>query len=303
MSVKKTSKEKNECVETKEKNGQIKTVVSGENAIKLYLGEINKIPMLTRKEENETAKAAANGDAAARDRLIEANLRFVVKVAKKYQGQGLSLGDLISEGNIGLITAVEHFDMSLGYHFISYAVWWIRQAILKALCEKSRLIRLPANRVNELIQIEKTRKSVSARCGNEAEASEIARVLHMSADHVSKLTAVSRKTVSLDKKVSTGSETSELGSFIEDSRYDPPEHEVIKKSLKKDLETLLETLDSKEAEVIRCRFGLGKNTPMSLKELGKRLNLSKERVRQIEEKALKNLRLSCGKTELEAYVA
>ena len=276
---------------------------SDENTLRMYLNEINRIPMLTREEEDKTARAAAKGDIAARDRLIKGNLRFVVKVAKKYQGQGLSLDDLISEGNIGLITAIERFDIDLGYHFISYAVWWIRQSILKALCEKSRLIRLPANRVNELMQIEKAKKFIREQGFNKNENGEIARVLCMNAEHVDRITAVSREAVSLEKKVNAGNERSELGNFIVDSRYDPPEQEAIRESLKRDIETLLDTLDGKEAEIIRCRYGLGKQSPMSLKELGERFNLSKERVRQIEEKALLTLRHSSRKAGLEAYVA
>lgn len=276
---------------------------SEENVLRMYLNEINRIPLMTREEEDNAAKAAANGNMAARDKLIKSNLRFVVKVAKKYQGQGLSLDDLISEGNIGLISAVERYDSSLGFHFISYAVWWIRQSILQALCEKSRLIRLPANRVSDLMKIEKAKKVLHEQRNGEIEHEDIARILSMKTDQVKKVTTISKGTVSLDAKVNLGNEASELGNYIVDSRYDPPEQEAINQSLKENIETLLDTLDSKEAELIRLRFGLGKRTPMSLKELGEHFNLSKERVRQIEEKALVDLRHCSRKAMLEAYVA
>ena len=149
---------------------------SDDNILSMYLKEINKIPLLTREEEVELATKAAKGDKAAKDKIIQANLRFVVNVAKKYQNHGLDLVDLISEGNIGLMTAIDRFDVSKGYHFISYAVWWIRQAILKAICEKSRMIRLPLNRANELVQIEQARKSITADKSEEEEMTQVAEI-------------------------------------------------------------------------------------------------------------------------------
>src|SRR6056297_4176800 len=182
-------------METKTKNKRVTTQSSSyddENIISLYLKEINRIPLLTREEENHYARLAAQGDEASKEKLVNANLRFVVNVAKKYQNQGLPLSDLISEGNIGLMNAIERFDVSKGYHFISYAVWWIRQAILKAICEKSRMIRLPLNRANELVQIEKVRKEIQGRHGEEAEIRKIAETLNMNQEHVSDLLNISR---------------------------------------------------------------------------------------------------------------
>ena len=285
------------------KERKTKTLNSEENILGFYLSEISHIPLLTREEENETARFAANGNLAARNKLINSNLRFVVSIAKKFQGQGLSLDDLISEGNIGLITAAERFNADLGYRFISYAVWWIRQSILKALCEKSRLIRLPANRVNELMQIEKVKKLLWERGDGESETEEIARILGMDPDFVEDITAVSAEAVSLEKEVSMRKGASPLGEFVEDIRYGTPEQEAINCCLENDIEELLETLDAREADVIRLRYGLGKRTPMSLKELGNRLNLSKERIRQIEEKALSRLQNPSRKSRLEAYIA
>jgi RNA polymerase primary sigma factor len=267
------------------------------------LEEISKIPLLTREEEDAIARAAVRGDKKARDKLAQANLRFVVNVAKKYQGQGLPLPDLISEGNIGLLNAIERYDVDKGYHFISYAVWWIRQAILKAICEKSRMIRLPLNRANEMVQIEKTRKLIQEGAGADSEIREIARLLNMEASHVADLVKISRGLVSLENPVYAGKDTSSLGDFIEDENYQPPDARAIEYALKKDIESVLKTLNEKEADIIRYRYGLGNTAPLSLKEIGERFNLTKERIRQIEKKAIKRLQHPSRQRLLEVYVA
>ena len=271
-----------------------------ENTLAMYLGEINRIPLLSREEEQNYARKAAQGNIAARNHLVNANLRFVVNVAKKYQGQGLPLEDLISEGNIGLINAIERYDVEKGYHFISYAVWWIRQAILKAICEKSRMIRLPLNRVNELVQIEKARNYVQE---GESEIKEVAKFLDMDPSHVEQLLAVSRDMISLENPVYDEKYSSSLGSFIEATRYRSPDAQVMEVALKEDIELLLESLDKKEAEVLRFRYGLGNKTPLSLKEIGDKFNLTKERIRQIEKNAIKRLQHPSSRTVLENYVA
>jgi len=274
-----------------------------ENILSLYLKEINRVPLLTRKEEEDYARRAAAGDETAKEKLIKANLRFVVNVAKKYQNQGLPLSDLISEGNIGLINAIERFDVDKGYHFISYAVWWIRQAILKAICEKSRMIRLPLNRANELVQIEKTRKALHVENGNEPEIEEIAKTLDMDKEHVADLINISRDLVSLETPVYSEKDSSLLGDFVEDTSYSSPDEIVIEQSLKDDIDNLLRTLTEKEADIIKYRFGLDGRRPLSLKEIGNKYHLTKERIRQIEKKALKRLQHPSRSQYLEAYIA
>jgi RNA polymerase primary sigma factor len=283
---------------------QQKTNIEDENILSLYLKEINRIPLLSREEEDTYARQAAAGDAHAKEMLIKANLRFVVNVAKKYQNQGLPLSDLISEGNIGLMNAIERYDVDKGYHFISYAVWWIRQAILKAICEKSRLIRLPLNRANELVQIEKTKKMLLSNGAKEEPAVEdIAKNVNMSASHVSDLINISRDIVSLDTPVYSEKDSSELGDFIEDSGYKHPEDVVIEDSLKDDINAVLKTLSRKEAEILQHRFGLNGKSSLSLKDIGDRYNLTKERIRQIEKKAIRRLQHPSRSRHLEAYIA
>ncbi len=275
-----------------------------DNVLSMYLKDINKIPLLTREEENDLAIKAAQGDQAAKNKIVSANLRFVVNVAKKYQNHGLDLTDLISEGNIGLLTAIERFDVTKGYHFISYAVWWIRQSILKAICEKSRMIRLPLNRANELVQIEKARKMVSGNKTEEQEMTEVAEMLNINISHVREMLNISRDMVSLDAAVRpSDSDSASVGEFLEDTQYDDPAEKAISRSMKEDIQDVLETLTDKEAEVLKYRFGLEGNQSMSLKEVGDVFNLTKERIRQIEKKAIRRLQHPTRMSRLEAYVA
>ncbi len=275
-----------------------------ENILAMYLKEINKIPMVSHEEELELADKAQHGDTAAKNKLVNANLRFVVNVAKKYQNHGLDLSDLISEGNIGLLTAVDKFDASKGYHFISYAVWWIRQSILKAVCEKSRAIRLPLNRANELVQIEHARKVVGSKKTEQQEYEEIGAMLNMDASHVRDMINISRDMVSLDAETneSEGSHT-RVGDFFEDTTYIRPEDKAIEESLHEEIDTVIETLQPNEARVIRMRYGLNGAKPMSLKEVGETCNLTKERIRQIEKHAITRLQHPTRMRRLEAYVA
>ena len=271
------------------------------NNLALYLREINNIPLLSREEEEVVARAAAAGNQVAREKLVNANLRFVVNVAKKYQGLGFPLEDLIGEGNTGLLNAVDRFDVEKGYHFISYAVWWIRQAIMSAICEKARMIRLPSNRATELIKIKQARKMIKKHFSSEAELKEVAEFLNMEKDHVASLVNISRDMLSLDIPVSKD-KNSLLQDFIEDNQYKTPDIVAEHKLMETDIDNVLGTLDKNEEDVIRRHYGLGCK-PMSLKEIGRRYKLSKERIRQIEEKALSRLRNPSRTRMLQEYVA
>ena len=273
------------------------------NILSIYLKEINRIALLTPEEELALARRAQQGDQFARQRMIEANLRFVVNVAKKYQNQGLPLSDLINEGNIGLMTALEKFDPEKGYHFISYAVWWIRQAIMKAINEKSRAVRLPLNRTNELLQIQKAQRSLMKDLSTEDPSmEEIGELSGFDAQHVSNLLSISRELVSLDAPVFNDGSASNIGDFIEDETQNP-EQSLIDQSLKDDVASLLATLSDKEREIIELRFGLAGKNPMSIKEIGELYNLTKERIRQIEKKALERLRAPNKSKMVESYIA
>lgn len=275
------------------------------NVFAIYLREINKIPLLSAEDEIKYAKAATTGDTAAKKILIESNLRFVVNVAKKYRNKNIPIMDLISEGNIGLMNAADRFDPDKGYKFISYAVWWIRQAILKAICEKSRMIRLPLNRANELVQIEKNRKRMG-KSGTELENNEVAAIsqdLRIEPDMVRTIMNAARDPVSLDAPLFNDKNTISTGDFIEDTRYMQPESYALDINLREHIDSLLASLTEREAEILRYRFGLNGYEQLSLKEVGKRFNLTKERIRQIEKKALERLQLIGHQHDLESFVA
>jgi RNA polymerase primary sigma factor len=276
---------------------------SDENVLSLYINEICRIPLLTREQEDHWARLAASGDRDAFDRLVNANLRFVINIAKRYKGNGLPLSDLIGEGNIGLITAVERYDVEKGYHFISYAVWWIRQAILKAICEKSRMIRLPMNRAGELVRIERARKELSDSLSSENEIKEVALMLDMDETLVGDLLNISREMVSLDTPVFKDSDSSVLGETIQDESFQAPCDFAEQQVMRDDIDAVLDTLDAKEAAVIRYRYGFEDGAKMSLREIGDRLHLTKERIRQIEKKAIKHLQHPRRKNRLQSYVA
>ena len=268
-----------------------------------YLKEINKIPLLTAEEELKYAKLAAKGDKHAKDMLVNANLRFVVNVAKKYQNQGLPLMDLISEGNIGLMNAAERFDALKGYKFISYAVWWIKQAILKAICEKSRMIRLPLNRANELVQIEKAKKDMEFAGSESTELDEIAGLLKMDNKMVQTIVNAAREPISIDAPVFDDPDSCNVNDFLQDEMHQMPEDYALDMSLRGEINKLLKNLNKREAEIIRYRFGLDGYEQLSLKEIGLIFNLTKERIRQIEKKALQALKTPAETQKLSTYVA
>ena len=275
---------------------------SDDELLGLYFSDINKIPMLTYEEEYELAMKAKKGDRAAFDRIINANLRFVVSVAKKYQGQGLPLSDLIDEGNIGLITALEKFEPEKGYHFISYAVWWIRQSIMKAISEKARPVRLPLNRSNELVQILKAQRTLMhSKETDTPDTADIAEETGLDETLVKDLLQISQEMVNLDATIK-GKDDSEssMTDFLEDPNQ-TPEDEVVESSLSEEITDLLAVLTEKEQEIIRLRYGLTGKKPMSLKEIGVVFGLTKERIRQIEKRSLEKLREAAMERQLDSY--
>lgn len=273
------------------------------NCMGMYLKEINKIPLLSEAEETELAVKARGGNKAAIDKLVNANLRFVVRVAKKYQNLGLDLPDLISEGNIGLMSAVSHFDAQKNNRFITYAVWWIRQSIIRAVSEKSRTIRLPLNRAAELVKIEHVLKIINGDKNEEKDIIRAAEMLGMTKEHVRALIGVSARPASLDAAIDNTDDSATLGSFIEDERYSHPEAEVMAEGLKDDIEAVLRSLKPREAEILRYRLGLDGYEELSLQEIGKRYNICKERIRQIEMHAMSILRRPEIRRRLESYAA
>ena len=268
-----------------------------------YLKDLYRIPLLTSEEEKDLAVKAANGSVAAKNKLVSANLRFVVAIAKTYQNRGFELMDLISEGNLGLMSAVEHFDVSKGYKFISYAVWWIRQSIQKALSDRSRAIRLPMNKVNELYQIEKTRSFVENDKTEEEQIKEIAKILGMKDSYVRELLNFNRDMISLDAPLDASKSDAVVGDVFKDDINPTPEQEFLNTSLKNDVDSTLKTLKPKAERVIRMRYGIGGYKAMSLKEIGDKCGLTKERIRQIEKTAVQALQSPSRRRRLEAYVA
>ena len=279
-------------------------MTNDENILAIYLKDINRIPLLSHEEEAQLAIKAKQGDKAAKNKIVNANLRFVVNVAKKYQKHGLDLTDLISEGNIGLLIAIDKFDVTKGYHFISYAVWWIRQSILKAICEKSRSIRLPLNRANELVQIEQAKKTITGSKTEQEEFEEIASMLNMTTSHVREMVNISRDMISLDAEINNSeNDKTQIGDFYEDFRYGKPEDKVMTEAMQNDINIVLNSLRQNEADVIKMRFGLNGIKPMSLKEVGSICNLTKERIRQIEKHAISRMQHPSRRKRLESYVA
>lgn len=272
-----------------------------ERSLDLYLKEIGTTPLINAEKEVELAKKIRLGDQGALDQLTKANLRFVVSVAKQYQNQGLSLADLINEGNIGLIKAAKRFDETRGFKFISYAVWWIRQAILQALAEQSRIVRLPLNRVGTLHKIGKISSSLEQEFGREPSPDEIAKELALSTLEVSDTLKISNSHLSLDAPFSV-SEDNSLIDVLEDDLQPSPDESLLSDSLKKEISSALDSLTAREAEVITLYFGLNHEKPLTLEEIGARFNLTRERVRQIKEKAIRRLRHASRSKALRAYL-
>jgi len=280
----------------------IKQVTNRETpSLDKYLHEIGKVDLITAEEEVELARRIRKGDPEAMEKLIKANLRFVVSVSKQYQNQGLSLPDLINEGNLGLIKAAQRFDETRGFKFISYAVWWIRQAILQALAEQSRIVRLPLNRVGTLHKIGKVSSRLEQNLGRLPSPDEIAKELELSAGEVSDTLKISNSHLSLDAPF-TQSEDNSLIDILEDEFQPSPYESLLTSSLRVEIDKALDTLTPREAEVINLYFGLNHEKALTLEEIGARFSLTRERVRQIKEKAIRRLRHASRSRSLRAYL-
>lgn len=266
-----------------------------------YLQEIGKVDLLTPDEEVDLAKRIREGDQLALEKLTKANLRFVVSVAKQYQNQGLSLGDLINEGNLGLIKAAQRFDETRGFKFISYAVWWIRQSILQALAEQSRIVRLPLNRVGSLNKISKTFSELEQRFEREPSPDELAEVLEVTTAEVVDTMKISGRHVSMDAPFVQGEENSLL-DVLENDSEEKPDTGLMNDSLRREVQRALSTLTQREADVITLYFGLNGEHAMTLEEIGEKFNLTRERVRQIKEKAIRRLRHTSRSKALKPYL-
>lgn len=276
-----------------------------DRTLDLYLREIGETRLITAEEEVDLAKKIKAGDEKALNDLTKANLRFVVSVAKQYQNQGLELADLINEGNVGLIKAAKRFDETRGFKFISYAVWWIRQAILQALAEQSRIVRLPQNRVGTLHKIGKISSLLEQEYGREPSPDEIAAELNIGSTEIADTINASFRHLSLDApfKESDGNDGDDsILGILPDEFQQAPDEALLSESLRLEIERALDTLSAREAEVISLYFGLNKDKALTLEEIGARFNLTRERVRQIKEKALIKLRDRNRSRRLRAFV-
>jgi len=266
-----------------------------------YLQEIGKVDLITADEEVELAQRIKAGDRAALEKLTKANLRFVVSVAKQYQNQGLTLPDLINEGNLGLIKAAQRFDETRGFKFISYAVWWIRQSILQALAEQSRIVRLPLNKIGSINKINKMYALLEQSNERPPTAEEIAKELDMTVNDVKESMKNSGRHLSMDAPLVEG-EDSNLYDVLRSGESPNPDRELINESLRTEIERSLETLTPREADVISLYFGLGNQHPMTLEEIGETFDLTRERVRQIKEKAIRRLKHTSRSKILKTYL-
>ncbi len=279
-----------------------KKVGKEEGSLDQYLREISKYPLLQREDEVSIAKEIHTGCEEALDKLVRSNLRFVVSVAKKYQNQGVSLSDLINEGNLGLIRAAHKFDETKGIKFISYAVWWIRQAILQALAEQSRIVRVPLNRAGTLHRIGKRSAALQQELGRDPTIDEIAEGMDIPRDEVAKTLAISQTHLSLDAPLTPG-EDNKLLDYLPDDQSPGPDDQTFERALSGSIVEVLSTLKEREAKILRLYFGLESQEAMTLEEIGGLLGITRERVRQIKEKALARLRHVSRARSLESFLS
>ena len=272
-----------------------------DDPVKIYLKEIGRVPLLTPEEEIELAQRMAQGDPYAKKRLSEANLRLVVSIAKRYVGRGMQFLDLIQEGNLGLIKAVEKFDYTKGYKFSTYATWWIRQAITRAIADQARTIRIPVHMVETITKVKKVSSTLLHKNGREATAEEIAEELKLPLDRVREIIRISQDPVSLETPIGE-EEDSHLGDFIPDEEAPAPAEAASQMLLKEQLDDVLGTLTEREGKVLRLRFGLDDGRQRTLEEVGKEFNVTRERIRQIEAKALHKLRHPSRSKKLKDFL-
>ena len=281
----------------------IKQVTNREDAsLDKYLQEIGKENMISAEEEVQLAVKIRNGDQAALEKLTRANLRFVISVSKQYQNQGLTLPDLINEGNMGLIKAASRFDETRGFKFISYAVWWIRQAILQALAEQSRIVRLPLNKIGTINKINRAYSELEQKYERPPSAEELGEFLDVSPDEVRKSLSNSARHVSMDAPISDSEDSSSMYDVLANDDVNNPEQGLVKESLRKDIERSLSTLTMREGEVVRLFYGLNGKYPLTLEEIGEKFDLTRERVRQIKEKAIRRLKHTSRSKMLKSYL-
>jgi RNA polymerase primary sigma factor len=266
-----------------------------------YLQDISKIDLITAEEEVELAQKIKRGNQRAMEKLVNANLRFVVSVAKQYQNQGLTLPDLINEGNFGLVKAAQRFDETRGFKFISYAVWWIRQSILQALAEQSRVVRLPLNKIGSINKINKTFSYLEQAHERPPSAEEIAEELGLSVSEVKQSLKNAGKHISMDAPFAEG-EDSNLYDVISASETPMPDTELVKESIREEIGRVLDTLSEREADVVKLYYGIGQSSTMTLDEIGSTFDLTRERVRQIREKAIRKLRKSAKSDLIQSFI-
>jgi RNA polymerase primary sigma factor len=271
-------------------------------SLEKYLQEIGKVELISPEEEVKLAIRIKQGDQGALDKLTKANLRFVVSVAKQYQNQGLSLPDLINEGNLGLIKAAQRFDETRGFKFISYAVWWIRQSILQALAEQSRIVRLPLNKVGLTNRIQKAYSQLEQEFEREPSAEELAEILELEVEEVSSTLGIAARHVSMDTPLSEGEDNTLIDVLVNPNAEMANANIEHKESLKQEIDRSLKTLTERQKEVICFFFGIGVDHPMSLEDIGDKFNLTRERVRQIKDKAITKLRSNSRSKMLRSYL-
>ena len=275
-----------------------------DDSVRLYLREIGKIPLLTPEEEAELAQRIVKGDKKAKDKMVESNMRLVVSIAKRYGGRGLDFLDLIQEGNTGLLRAVEKFDPDKGFKFSTYATWWVRQAITRAIADQARTIRIPVHMVETINKVLRTTRKLTSELNREPTNEEIAEALDMEPEKIDYVMRIKQDIASLDASVGRegDDEDSVLGDFVEDEERDSPEDSAANQILKEQLSEIISTLTDREQKIIRLRFGIGGGRPHTLEEVGNEFDVTRERIRQIEAKALSKLRKNKETKKLHEYL-